>query len=124
MYLNIIILPDLTVVWENGFVCQNILSTVLSNVLSTDCGLATLFTLLPKFSELRLLLWNFINWKHFINSIISKNLSAHTKFNKIAHKAHNDGEIDISNAPVKRRSMAPKHDVSKKAKMVITLISE
>ena len=35
------------------------------------------------------------------------------KFNKISHKTNNDVEIDISSAPVKRRSMASKH-VSKK----------
>ena len=44
-----------------------------------------------------------------------------TKFNKISHKTDNDVEIDISSAPVKRRSMASKHVFFKKKRHMLFL---
>ena len=117
--------------WEKCFICQNSTS---ENVSSTAAGLATLSTLLPKFSEVNALEFDlekvYINGTLLIENLEQNNAVYHrscykkhnqqkleraiTKFNKISHKTGNDVEIDISSVPVKRRSMASKHDVSKK----------
>ena len=116
--------------WEKCFICQN---STRENVSSTAARLATLSTLLPKFSEVNALEFDlekvYTNGTSLIQNLKQNNAVYHrlcykkhyqqkleqaiTKFNKISHKTDNV-EIDISSAPVKRRSMASKHDVSKK----------
>ena len=117
--------------WGKCFICQ---TSTSENVSSTAAGLATLSTLLPKFSEVNALEFDletvYTNGTSLIENLEQNNAVYHrscykkhnqqklereiTKFNKISHKTGHDVEIDISSAPVKRRSTASKHDVSKK----------